>query len=126
MARPKATFPTNSELAILQVLWQRGPLTVREVHDVVAGTSGVSYTTVLKTMQIMLEKGLLTRDPSQRQHIYRAVVTQKKTQLRIVRDVLEKAFEGSLAKLVLGALQSNSVNDKELAEIRKILEEHKK
>jgi BlaI family transcriptional regulator, penicillinase repressor len=126
MARPKSTHPTNSELAILQILWRSGPMTVREVHDAVAAESGVSYTTVLKTMQIMLEKGLLARDPSRRQHIYRARVTQKKTQLKILRDVLDKAFEGSVAKLVLGAIQSKATTEEELKEIQKIIEEHAK
>ncbi|MGN6134356.1 MAG: BlaI/MecI/CopY family transcriptional regulator [Aureliella sp.] len=126
MARPRSKHPTNSELAILQVLWRGGPLTVRQVHDAVAAESGVSYTTVLKTMQIMLDKGLLTRDASKRQHVYRANVTEKKTQLQIVREVLNRAFEGSLAKLVLGAIQSKATTAEELQEIQKILKEHAK
>jgi predicted transcriptional regulator len=126
MARPRSKHPTNSELAILQVLWRGGPLTVRQVHDAVAAESGVSYTTVLKTMQIMLDKGLLTRDASKRQHVYRANVTEKKTQLQIVREVLNRAFEGSLAKLVLGAIESKATTAEELQEIQKILKEHAK
>lgn len=126
MARPRSKHPTNSELAILQVLWRGGPMTVRQVHDAVAAESGVSYTTVLKTMQIMLDKGLLTRDASKRQHVYRANVTEKKTQLQIVREVLNRAFEGSLAKLVLGAIQSKATTAEELQEIQKILKEHAK
>lgn len=126
MARPRSKHPTNSELAILQVLWRGGPMTVRQVHDAVAAESGVSYTTVLKTMQIMLDKGLLTRDASKRQHVYRANVTEKKTQLQIVREVLNRAFEGSLAKLVLGAIESKATTAEELQEIQKILKEHAK
>ena len=111
--------PTDSELAILRVLWERGPSTVREVHDVVGGETG--YTTVLKLMQIMAEKGLVTRDESQRAHVYAAAHSQQRMQRQIVGDVIERAFGGSPAKLVMQALSGRKTTPEELNEIRDLL-----
>lgn len=126
MARPTTSHPTSGEFAILKILWDRGPLTVRDVHTAIAAQSGVSYTTVLKTMQIMLEKGLVSRDDSQRSHVYEAAVSQQTSQSQLLRKVLDMAFEGSIAKLLQGAIQSRAASAKELREIQKLIEEHQK
>ena len=112
--------PTDAELAILRVLWDRGPSTVREVHDILAGDTG--YTTVLKLMQIMTEKGLVTRDESQRAHVYQASHSQQRMQRQIVGDVIERAFGGSPAKLVMQALSGRKTSAEELNEIRDLLD----
>jgi BlaI family transcriptional regulator, penicillinase repressor len=124
MARPVTPHPTSGEFAVLQILWDRGPQTVRDVHERLSGDSGVSYTTVLKTLQIMLEKGLVTRDESQRSHLYAAAVTQQSARAQVLRRVLDMAFGGSIATLVQGAIQSKSASARELRAIRKLLEEH--
>ncbi len=113
--------PTDAELAILRVLWERGPATVREVHDVLGGETG--YTTVLKLMQIMTEKGLVTRDESQRAHVYQASHSQQRMQRQIVADVIERAFGGSPAKLVMQALSGRRTSTEELNEIRDLLDQ---
>lgn len=112
--------PTDAELAILRVLWQHGPATVRAVHEAL-GSPGV-YTTTLKLLQIMTDKRLVTRDESQRSHIYHPAVSQQQTQRRLVRDLLDRAFGGSSAALVLQALSAKRASPKELAEIRKLLD----
>ena len=117
--------PTQAELQILQVLWQKGESTVREVHDELSSTHTTGYTTVLKIMQIMYEKGLLERDESSRAHIYSATVDQSETQGQMVRDLVSKVFEGSTSKLLVSALHGRS-SKKEIAEIRKILNELEK
>ncbi len=115
--------PTDAELEILQVLWQHGPSTVRQVHDVINAVKNSGYTTVLKLMQIMTTKGLLERDESQRTHVYRPRVPAEKTQRQLVADLLERAFEGSARQLVMQALSSSKVTPQELAEIRALLDE---
>jgi BlaI family transcriptional regulator, penicillinase repressor len=117
-----ALRPTEGELAILRVLWDRGPCTVREVHDSLARKLPSGYTTVLKLMQIMSEKGLVRRDESQRAHVYEAAVSEERTQKRLVSDLLERAFAGNASKLVLQALSSTRASDEELAEIRRLLD----
>jgi predicted transcriptional regulator len=119
MARTKPPKPTDSELAILAVLWDAGPSTVRQVHDALQGDTG--YTTVLKMLQIMTEKGLVERDESQRSHIYRARIPQEQTQAQLVTDLLHKAFGGSAASLAMSALSQKPASADELAEIRKLL-----
>jgi BlaI family transcriptional regulator, penicillinase repressor len=114
-----ARKPTDSELAILRVLWTRGPSTVRQVAEALGREAG--YTTVLKLLQIMTEKGLVRRDESERTHIYRAAYTEDQTQRQLVTDLLDRAFDGSAAKLVLQALSSNTASPQELEEIRKLL-----
>jgi|SRR5437764_7208887 len=115
--------PTHAELAILSVLWRRGPSTVREVHAALAKTKPTGYTTVLKLMQIMAEKGLVKRDERQRAHVYAARSAEHETQRQLVGDLLERAFGGSAAKLVLHALSAKKSSDEELAQIRQLLAE---
>lgn len=115
--------PTDAEWAILQVLWQDGPSTVRQVQNQLAEKRGTGYTTTLKLMQIMFEKGLLRRDDSGHAHIFRAAVSQKSSQKRIVGQLLEQVFDGSAKQLVLQALSTKKSTPEELAEIRKILDE---
>lgn len=119
MARTRLPKPTDAELAILAVLWETGPATVRQVHDTQIGDTG--YTTVLKLLQIMTEKGLVERDESQRSHIYRARVPREQTQAQLVKDLLHKAFRGSAASLAMSALAQKPASPEELAEIRKLL-----
>jgi len=114
--------PTDSELEILCVLWQRGPSTVREVHDALIKNKPMGYTTVLKLMQIMTDKGLVRRDEDQRAHVYRARVPQQETQQQMVRDLLRRAFDNSAAQLVMQALASKKTSPQELAEIRQLLD----
>jgi BlaI family transcriptional regulator, penicillinase repressor len=117
--KPFGRKPTDSELAILRVLWTRGPSTVRQVAEVLDREAG--YTTVLKLMQIMTEKELVVRDESERTHVYQAAYTEDQTQRQLVSDLLERAFDGSAAKLVLQALATNKTSPEELDEIRKLL-----
>lgn len=123
MSEPKLPRPTDAELGILQVLWERGPSTVREVHEVLnKGSDGTGYTTVLKLMQIMTDKGLVQRDESQRAHVYTARATQQKTQRQLVTDLLDRAFGGSPAQLAMQALSTKKASAEELAELRKLLD----
>jgi predicted transcriptional regulator len=115
--------PTDAELAILRVLWARGPSTVRQVADDLDREPG--YTTVLKLLQIMTEKGLVVRDESARTHVYQAAYTQDQTQRQLVADLVDRAFGGSPAKLVMQALASKRASPAELEEIRKLLGRHK-
>ena len=116
----KIPRPTDAELAILRVLWERGPSSVRDVHEVLSGTG---YTTVLKLLQIMTEKGLVTRDESQRAHIYVARQSEQKTQRQLLVDLADRAFGGSPAKLVMQALSGRRASSAELNEIRDLLDE---
>src|SRR6185436_10138846 len=111
--------PTDAELAILRVLWARGPSTVRDVAATM-GREG-SYTTVLKLLQIMADKGLVRRDEGSRSHVYEAVASEDDTQRQLVGDLLNRAFDGAAGKLVLRALEDGKVKADELAEIRRIL-----
>ena len=120
MTDPSAPMPTDAELALLRVLWQRGPSTVREVHD---RLDDVGYTTVLKQLQIMLDKGLVTRDESSRAHVYSAAVEQDRMQRRMVDDLLDRAFGGSARQLVAHALSGDDVSHAELEAIRSLIDE---
>ena len=111
--------PTDAELGILRVLWRRGPSTVRQVHEELERTG---YTTVLKLMQIMTEKGLVERDESQRAHVYVARLPEEQTLGQLVGDLLDRAFEGSSSRLVMRALESRPASREELAEIRRLLD----
>jgi len=115
--------PSEAELAILGVLWRRGPSTVREVHDEVSRSEPVRYTTTLKQLQVMFEKGLVERDEAARAHVYRAVPSEGRTLRRLARDLVQHAFGGSAEKLVLHALQDRDVSADELARIRRLLDE---
>jgi predicted transcriptional regulator len=117
-------LPTEAELEILNVLWDLGPSTVREVHTHVAKDTG--YTTVGKQMQVMLEKGLLVRSERFRTHVYEASIAREQTQQQLARNLLQRAFGGSAKNLVLGALSSQKVSPEELAEIRTLLDEFEK
>lgn len=112
--------PTDAELAILGVLWARGASTVRQVAEALGRETG--YTTVLKLLQIMTEKGLVRRDERERTHVYDAAYTEDQTQRRLVSDLLNRAFGGSTAKLVLQALASSKTSPEELAEIKRFLD----
>ena len=115
--------PTDSELQILRVFWQRGPSTVRQVLDELEPHRPSGYTTVLKLLQIMTDKGLVQRDESDRSHVYRASLTEEQTQRQLVKDLLDRAFGGSAQKLVLQALAAKKTSSEELAQIRKVLDE---
>lgn len=114
--------PTDAELGILRVLWRRGPSTVRQVHEDLERRSATGYTTVLKLMQIMTEKGLVERDESQRAHVYVARLPEEQTLGQLVGDLLDRAFEGSSSRLVMRALESRPATREELAEIRRLLD----
>ena len=118
--------PTDSELAILRVLWDRGPATVRQVHDALAGARDTGYTTTLKLMQIMAEKGLVTRDQSARTHVYTARLSRDRTQRQLVTDLIDRAFGGSAAALVLQALSSQPASADELGEIRRLVDDYRR
>lgn len=126
MAKHDLPRPTDAELAILRVLWERGPSTVRDVTDALQAARGTGYTTALKLMQIMTDKGLVRRDDSKRTHVYVAVAPAEETQQQLVGDLLERAFGGSAQQLVLQALSSKKASRAELAEIRKLLDEMEK
>jgi predicted transcriptional regulator len=117
--------PTDAELEILRVLWQRGPSTVRQVHDAIGAARDTGYTTVLKLLQIMAEKGLVDRDEAQRSHVYRARYAEELTQRQLVQDLLVRAFGGSTEKLVMQALAAKRASKAELEEIRRLLDRMK-
>lgn len=123
MAGKNLPRPTDAELEILNVLWQRGPSTVREVYEVLLESKDIGYTTVLKLMQIMSEKGLVSRDESDRRHVYEAERAQDETQRQLLSDLLDRAFQGSATKLVQQALSSKKASKEELREIRRMLDE---
>jgi Predicted transcriptional regulator len=116
-------IPSNSELEILRVLWKRGPSTVRDVHDELKRERDVGYTTVLKIMQVMAEKKLVTRDESERSHVYKPAVEEKSVKRRLVSELLDKAFDGSAAQLVMQALSDKRASPEDLKKIRKLLDE---
>ncbi|MBZ5596192.1 MAG: BlaI/MecI/CopY family transcriptional regulator [Acidobacteriia bacterium] len=118
--------PTDAELEILTVLWSIGPATVREVHDVISRRRPAQYSTVLKFMQIMAEKGLVRRDEKQRAHIYSAARPREWTQKQLAGDLMERGFSGSAKALLIGALSARKATKEELAELRKLLDEYPK
>jgi predicted transcriptional regulator len=118
----KPPRPTDAELAILRVLWQQGACTVRQVHEALSRERPSAYTTALKMLQIMTEKGLVRRDVSDRTHIYQAKLSEEQTQRQLVRDLLDRAFGGSSSKLVMQALSARRATAEELSEIRRLLE----
>ena len=122
MAGKSLPRPTEAELELLRVLWERGPSTVREVHDALRDAKETGYTTTLKILQKMTEKGLVRRDESERSHIYIAAIEAEKTQRQLVRDLLHRAFGGSPARLVLQALSEERASAEELAEIRRLID----
>jgi len=123
MPRPLLPRPTDAELAILRILWERGPSTVRQVHDLLARERQAAYTTALKLLQIMTEKGLVERDERDRTHVYRARLGEEQTQRQLVRDLVDRAFGGSAMKLVLQALAAKRASPDELRDIRKAIDQ---
>jgi BlaI family penicillinase repressor len=113
--------PTAAELEILSVLWEKGPITVKDAHEVINKQKPTLYTTVLKHLQIMQEKGLVARDEHSKAHIYRALAAKKETQKNLVSDLLERVFRGSAAQLVQHVLESKAASPEELKEIRKMI-----
>ena len=114
--------PTDAELAILRVLWDQGRATVRQVHEVLSRERPTAYTTALKLLQIMTEKGLVRRDETDRTHVYEARLSQGQTQRQLLRDLLDRAFGGSSSQLVMQALATKRASAEELTEIRKLLD----
>jgi BlaI family transcriptional regulator, penicillinase repressor len=126
MSTAKNTKPTESELQILKVLWDKGAATVREVHEILSEQKDAGYTTTLKLMQIMFEKGIVKRDDTNKTHIYRANITRENTQQQIVGKMINSLFGGSSTQLVMQALGNHVPNKKELDEIQKLLDNLKK
>jgi len=122
MSEKQLPRPTDAELAILRVLWDRGPCTVRDVHDALSDTQGTGYTTVLKLLQIMTDKGLVVRDESERAHVYEPRISEQRTQRQLLADLTDRAFAGSPAKLVMQALAGRKTSAAELSEIRDLLD----
>lgn len=120
---PETPRPTDAELAILRVLWRRGASTVKDVHEELARRFPAAYTTTLKQLQIMTDKGLVTRNESQRAHLYTARLPEEQTQSQLVGDLLDRAFEGSASRLVMRALASRPASAEELTEIRRLLDQ---
>ena len=132
MARPRSNRPTDGELAVLNVLWERGPCTVRQVHEALAArrkppprgaARPAGYTSVLKVMQIMTDKGLVRRDEAERSHVYRAAAPREQTQRQMVGDLVDRVFGGSARALVLHALSARPTSPEELAQIRKLIDD---
>ena len=122
MSRTPVPRPTDAELAILRILWDRGPSTVRQVHDILGLERQAAYTTALKLLQIMTEKGLVERDERDRTHIYRPRLSEETTQRQLVRDLADRAFGGSALKLVMQALAAKRASAEELRDIRKAID----
>jgi predicted transcriptional regulator len=118
-----ARKPTDTELAILRVLWERGPSTVRDVAEAMGREN--AYTTVLKLLQIMTEKGLVTRDESARTHVYQAAASEEHTKRQLVADLVDRVFDGSAAGLVMQLLGTRKASKAELAEIERLIERHR-
>jgi BlaI family penicillinase repressor len=123
MATTKAIRPTKLELSILNVLWQKGPATVREIHAIVNEAKPTAINTVLRMLQIMTEKSLVTRDDTVRPQIYRARYSQQQTQTHLIKDLLQRAFDGSVKEMVMRALSTRRPSPKTLKAMEKLLEE---
>lgn len=120
--------PTEAELELLRVIWDHGSATVREIHEAITAgeAKDTGYTTTLKILQKMTEKGLVARDESQRSHVYSAVLKREQTQRQLVKDLLQRAFGGAAGKLAVAALSEKRASPEELAEIRRLLEEQER
>jgi BlaI family transcriptional regulator, penicillinase repressor len=118
--------PTTSELEILQVLWNRGPSTVREVHEILSEKREMGYTNVLKLMQIMTEKGLVRRNETQRAHVYEVCQPAEKTKRNLAADVMERVFDNSASELMMHALAGRRASKEEIAELRRLINEHER
>src|SRR5215218_8574339 len=124
--KPRLPRPTDAELAILRVLWERGPSTVRQVHESLSGGRAIGYTTVLKLMQIMADKGIVERDETDRTHVYTPRRSEEHTQRQLLQDLLDRAFGGSALKLVMQALSTRKASPEELAQIRQLLDDRER
>jgi BlaI family transcriptional regulator, penicillinase repressor len=118
--------PTEAELELLAVLWEKGPATVRDLHDEIHTRRDIGYTSVLKLLQIMTEKGLVDREEAGKAHIYRAAASQQATQNQLLREMSERLFAGSAAQLALHALAMEPVGDRDLEELRNLIEKKRK
>ena len=123
MARKRLPRPTDGEMEILNVLWDLGPCTVREANEALNRKKPTGYTTTLKLMQIMVDKGVLCRDESSRRHVYSPAISEEGTQKRMVKDLLDRVFSGSAEKLVVRALSAKRISAAELGRIKKLVEE---
>ena len=126
MADKHTAKPTASELEILQILWNRGPSTVREVHEALSEKKPVGYTSVLKLMQIMTGKGTVRRNEEQRAHVYEAVQPAEKTKRQMAADVLQRVFDGSASELMMHALSGRKGSKQEIEELRRMLDEYER
>ena len=126
MPRPAATIPTDVELAILRALWERGPSTVREVHDFLKKERDTGYSTTLKMIQVMTEKGLVLKDESQRPQVYRPAKQEAQTQLQLVDDLIQRGFGGSVMKLMLSAVSAKRLAPDEIAALKDLLKQGRK
>ena len=126
MAATSTRKPTSSELEILHVLWERGPSTVREVHQALNEKRPIGYTSVLKLMQIMTAKGTVRRNEQQRAHVYEAVQPEEKTKRDLALDVLQRVFDGSASELMMHALAGRKASKEEIDEMRRLLNEHER
>jgi predicted transcriptional regulator len=126
MTKTSVPKPTAGELEILRVLWERGPSTVREVHDALRREKEVGYTTVLKLMQIMTAKGAVRRNQEQRAHVYEACQPAEKTKRALVGDVLQRVFQGSASQMMMHALEGRKTSRQELEELRRVLNQYEK
>ncbi len=124
MTKPPLQKPTASELKILRVLWERGPSTVRDVHEALREKKDLGYTTVLKLLQIMTAKGTVRRNEEQRAHVYEACQPATETKRQLVGDVLQRVFEGSASELMIHALEGRRTSKEELGELRRLLDEY--
>jgi len=124
MARRASIRPTDAELDILRVLWARGPSTVRQVHDILSENREFAYTTTLKLLQLMTEKGSVVREEDGRVHTYRAAAAREETHRHLIRDLIDRAFGGSPSQLVMQALAAKPASAEELREITRLLAEH--
>ena len=125
MARPISAQPTEVELQILKVLWELGPSPVRDIHKRLESAKGTNYSTTVKMLSVMLQKGLAKRDEEAQPHVYRAALSRAKTGKRMLADVIEKVYEGSTMALVLQALSSTKATKEELKEVRRLLDQLK-
>ena len=126
MATPSTRKPTSAELEILHVLWERGPSTVREVHQTLNEKRPIGYTSVLKLMQIMTAKGTVRRNEQQRAHVYEAVQPEEKTKRELALDVMQRVFDGSASELMMHALAGRKASKEEIDEMRRLLNEHER
>jgi BlaI family transcriptional regulator, penicillinase repressor len=126
MATTATRKPTSSELEILHILWERGPSTVREVHEALHAKRPIGYTSVLKLMQIMTAKGTVRRNEEQRAHVYEAVQPEERTKRELALDVLQRVFDGSASELMMHALSGRRASKDEIEEMRRLLNEYER